>query len=106
MDGWSIGEILTMVGGFQASTWAAAGAALGVIFSAVYMLTLYRRTVFGEITNPALKAITDIDRRELIVFVPLIVGTLWLGVYPAAVLDLTSTSVEALTAGFRAAIGG
>ena len=62
--------------------------------------------MFGEITNPALKAITDIDRRELIVFVPLIVGTLWLGVYPAAVLDLTSTSVEALTAGFRAAIGG
>jgi NADH-quinone oxidoreductase subunit M len=38
-----VGEILTMVGGFQASTWAAAGAALGVIFSAVYMLTLYRR---------------------------------------------------------------
>jgi len=101
-----IGEILTLTAVYEVSTWTALFAASGVIFSAVYALTLYRNVMFGEITNPALKAITDIDRRELIVFVPLIVGTLWLGVYPAAVLDLTSTSVEALTAGFRAAIGG
>ena len=85
-----IGEMLTMVGAYQVSTWAALGAASGVILSAVYALTLYRNVMFGEITNPALKAITDIDRRELLVFVPLIIGTIWLGVYPAVVLDITA----------------
>jgi NADH-quinone oxidoreductase subunit M len=65
-----VGEILTMVGAFQANTWAAAGAALGVIFSAVYMLTLYRRTVFGQITNPKLEAIEDVNMKELICLIP------------------------------------
>ncbi|HRO32340.1 MAG TPA: NADH-quinone oxidoreductase subunit M [Brevundimonas sp.] len=101
-----VGEVLTMTGAYQASTWTALIAASGVIFSAVYALTLYRNVMFGEITNPALKTITDIDRRELILFLPLIVGTIWLGVYPAAVLDITGPSVEALTSAYRAAIGG
>ncbi len=101
-----IGEVLTMTGAYQASTWAALIAASGVIFSAVYALTLYRSVMFGEITNPKLAAITDIDKRELLLFVPLIVGTLWLGIYPAAVLDYTGPAVEALTNAYRAAIGG
>jgi len=101
-----IGEVLTMTGAYQASTWTALIAASGVIFSAVYALTLYRNVMFGEITNPALKTISDIDKRELLIFVPLIVGTIWLGVYPAAVLDITGPSVEALTSAYRAAIGG
>ncbi|MBX9574387.1 MAG: NADH-quinone oxidoreductase subunit M [Caulobacteraceae bacterium] len=101
-----IGEILTMTAVYEVSTWAALVAASGVIFSAVYALTLYRNVMFGEITNPALKAITDIDRRELILFVPLIVGTLWLGVQPGLVLDVTAASVEGVTSAYRAAIGG
>jgi NADH-quinone oxidoreductase subunit M len=101
-----IGEVLTMVGAYEVSTWAVLGAASGVILSAVYALTLYRNVMFGEITNPALKAITDIDRRELLVFVPLIIGTIWLGVYPAAVLDITQASVSAVTAAYQTAIGG
>ena len=101
-----IGEVLTMTGAYQASTWAALVAASGVIFSAVYALTLYRSVMFGEITNPKLQTITDIDKRELLLFVPLIVGTIWLGVYPAAVLDYTGPAVEALTNAYRVAIGG
>ena len=84
-----IGEILSMIGGFQASTWAAGGAALGVIFSAVYMLTLYRRTVFGEITNPALNDIKDMNRIELVTIVPLALLTLLFGVAPNLILNLT-----------------
>ena len=84
-----IGEILSMVGGFQASTWAAGGAALGVIFSAVYMLTLYRRTVFGQITNPELKTITDMNRIELVCIAPLAVLTLIFGVAPNLIFNLT-----------------
>ncbi len=101
-----IGEILTMAGAYGYSTWVAFGAAFGVILSAVYALTLYRNVMFGEITNPKLATITDIDRRELGVFVPLIIGTIWLGVQPGAVLDLTEGSVNALVATYRAAIGG
>ena len=101
-----VGEILTMTGTYQASTWASFGAATGVILSAVYALTLYRRVIFGELVNPQLAAITDVNRLELLVFVPLIVGTLWLGVYPAAVFDITTASVDQLVAFYRGAIGG
>jgi NADH-quinone oxidoreductase subunit M len=97
-----IGEILTMVGGFQASTWAAAGAALGVIFSAVYMLTLYRRTVFGQITNPDLNGIKDMNRIELVTIVPLALLTLLFGVAPNLIFNLTegaALSILSLMAG-------
>ncbi|MCR9079905.1 MAG: NADH-quinone oxidoreductase subunit M [Hyphomonadaceae bacterium] len=87
-----VGEILTMVGAFQANTWAAAGAALGVIFSAVYMLTLYRRTVFGEITNPELENIQDVNIKELICLIPLAIGTILLGILPNLIFDITRES--------------
>jgi len=101
-----IGEILTMTGAYEVSTSTAFVAALGVIVSAMYALTLYRNVMFGEIENPKLKTITDIDTRELVIFAPLILGTLWLGVQPGLVLDVTAASVEALTTTYRAAIGG
>ncbi|MFP5341261.1 MAG: proton-conducting transporter membrane subunit, partial [Gammaproteobacteria bacterium] len=89
-----IGEILTMTGIYQASTWTAFVAASGVILSAVYALTLYRRVVFGTIENPKLAEITDLDLREGLIFVPLIVGTLWLGVQPDPVFNVTAAAVE------------
>jgi NADH-quinone oxidoreductase subunit M len=101
-----IGEILTMVGAYQASTWTAFGAAFGVILSAVYALTLYRKVVFGELSNPKLFEITDLDWREVAIFAPLIIGTLWLGIYPAAVLDITASSVDALVTTYQSAVGG
>jgi len=91
-----IGEILTMVGGFQASTWAAAGAALGVIFSAVYMLTLYRRTVFGQITNPELNELKDMNRIELVTIVPLALLTLLFGVAPNLIFNLTEGATQSI----------
>ena len=83
-----------------------AGAALGVILSAVYMLTLYRRVVFGEMTNPALAQITDLTWREMAIFTPLIVSTLYLGVQPDVVFHITGASVDALVGAWRAAIAG
>lgn len=84
-----VGEILTMVGAFQANTWAAAGAALGVIFSAVYMLTLYRRTVFGKITNPELEDIEDVNIKEMICLIPLAIGTILFGILPNLIFEIT-----------------
>jgi len=101
-----VGEITTMTGVYQASTWTAFLAATGVILSAVYALTLYRRVIFGTITNPQLATITDLDWREVVVFVPLIVGTLAMGIYPAMVFDLTQASANAVVSTYQAAIGG
>jgi NADH-quinone oxidoreductase subunit M len=101
-----VGEILTMTGTYQASTWTAVIAASGVILSAMYALTLYRRVIFGEITNPALATITDLDLREAAIFVPLILSTLYLGVYPDPVFQITGASVDALVGAYQAARGG
>ena len=100
-----VGEILTMTGTYQASTWTAIVAASGVILSAVYALSLYRRVVFGDMTNAKLLTITDLDKREVLIFVPLILGTLILGVQPNLVFDLTASSVDALTTAYHAAVG-
>jgi len=101
-----VGEILTMTGTYKASTWAAIGAASGVILSAMYALTLYRAVVFGEMKNPALAGITDLTKREVLLFVPLIAGTLILAVYPALIFDVTAASVQNLVTAFQAATGG
>jgi NADH-quinone oxidoreductase subunit M len=101
-----VGEILTMTGAYKASTWTALIAASGVILSAVYALTLYRRVIFGEIANPALAEITDLEKREVWIFAPLVIATLVLGVAPALVFDITQASVDQLVAAYAAAIGG
>ncbi|HVN00581.1 MAG TPA: NADH-quinone oxidoreductase subunit M [Caulobacteraceae bacterium] len=101
-----VGEILTMTGAYRASTWTVIIAATGVILSAVYMLTVYRRVIFGEITNSALSAITDLNQREVLIFAPLIVGTLALGLSPGMVFQVTGAATDALVAAFHAATGG
>jgi NADH-quinone oxidoreductase subunit M len=101
-----VGEILTMTGTYGVSTWTAIVAATGVIFSAVYALSLYRRVVFGTITNAKLAGITDMDWREVAIFAPLIASTLVLGVQPGLVMNLTQASVDHLVSAYQAAIGG
>jgi NADH-quinone oxidoreductase subunit M len=101
-----VGEILTMTGTYGVSTWAALFATTGIILSAVYALSLYRRAVFGELTNPKLAGIADLELREVWIFVPLIVGTLWLGVQPNAIFTITQTSVDHLVSAYHAALGG
>ena len=101
-----VGEILTMTGAYGASTWTALFAATGVILSAVYALTLYRRVVFGEITNPALATISDLDWREVAIFAPLIASTLILGLQPSLIFDITGPAVDQLVSAFTAARGG
>jgi len=97
------GEILTMVGAFQVNAWVAAGAALGVIFSAAYALTLYRKVAFGVIENPKLDGILDLDAREWVTFLPLIIATLVMGLAPSYVLDFTSISSAAIANAFAGA---
>ena len=91
-----VGEFLTLAGVFQVSTWVAFFATTGVILSACYALWLYRRVVFGDLIKESLKTIKDMDRREKLIFAPLVAATIVLGVYPAFVLDITGPAVAAL----------
>jgi NADH-quinone oxidoreductase subunit M len=99
-----VGEILTMTGGYGVATWAVFVAASGGILSAVYQLTLYKRVVFGELTNPELFSISDLEAREVLIFIPLIVGAIWLGFYPTAVFQFTQASAQALASAYQSAI--
>ena len=91
-----IGEFLVLLGAFQVNAWICALAALGVILGAAYMLYLYRRIIFGELTKDVLKNIADMSPREWAVFAPLIILTLWMGIYPLPFLDIMHVSVENL----------
>ncbi|WP_430449225.1 NADH-quinone oxidoreductase subunit M [Rhodophyticola sp.] len=99
-----VGEFLTLVGVFQVNTWIGVLAATGVILSAGYALWLYRRVVFGDLIKESLKSITDMTRRERMIFAPLIVMTLLLGVYPSLVTDIIGPSVEALLTNYDVAL--
>jgi len=100
-----VGEILTLTGTYGASTWPAIIGVSGIILSAVYGLSLYRRVVFGQITNPALSSITDLVNREMLLFAPLIVATLALGFQPSLIFGVTDTASAHLAQAFQAATG-
>jgi NADH-quinone oxidoreductase subunit M len=91
-----VGEFLTLVGIFQVNTWVALFAATGVILSAAYALWLYRKVVFGVLSKESLKGLLDLSPREKTVIYPLVVLTIFFGVYPAPVFDATAASVQAL----------
>ena len=99
-----VGEFLVLVGAFKANTWVATLAATGLILSAAYALWLYRKIIFGELTKDSLKGILDMNRREIAVFLPLLLLSLWMGVYPASFLDPMAASVDKLVGDYQAAI--
>jgi len=99
-----VGEFLTLIGAFRANTWVAIFATSGVILSAAYALYLYRRVIFGALEKVSLKSIMDLSPREIVVLAPLVVLTIFFGIYPAPVLDVTAKSVKALLANYEQAI--
>ncbi|BBK37363.1 NADH-quinone oxidoreductase subunit M [Allostella sp. ATCC 35155] len=91
-----VGEFLVLVGAFRANTWVALLATTGVVLGCTYMLYLYRRVIFGKLTRDDLKAMLDLDRREIAIFAPLVVLVLWMGIYPSSFLDLMELPVGQL----------
>jgi len=91
-----VGEFLTLLGAFKANTWVAIFATTGVILSAAYALYLYRRVALGALEKPSLKAIQDMNAREWVVLVPLVLLVIFFGFYPAPILDVTAVSVRNL----------
>ncbi len=89
-----IGEILILIGIFQVNMFVAAMAATSLILGPAYMLYLYRRVIFGAFKKKNLIAINDLTLREKIIFAPLVILVIWMGVYPAPFLDVLHVSVE------------
>lgn len=99
-----VGEFLTLIGTFQVNSWVTLVATTGVIFSACYALYLYRRVIFGELEKPNLKSITDMNKREMSYLIPLIILTIFFGIYPQPILDVMSVSVQKLIGDYNQAL--
>ena len=99
-----VGEFLVLVGAFKVNFWLAGLGSLGMILGAAYMLYLYRRVIFGSITRDDLRGILDLSAREVAVFAPLVVLTLWMGVYPSSFSGFFDAAVNAMVDHHHAAI--
>ena len=91
-----VGEFLILIGSFKSpvlnSWWYTVFAASGVILAAVYLLWMYQRVVFGEVKNPKLDGIADMNKREMIVLLPIFIFIVWIGIYPSTFLNVSKES--------------
>jgi len=88
-----IGEFTILQGAFEANRIWAAFAVSGLILGAAYLLWLYQRTMLGQVTNGKNLTIPDMNLRELAVFAPLIVWSVWIGIYPKPYFDILQQPV-------------
>jgi NADH-quinone oxidoreductase subunit M len=99
-----VGEFLVIIGSLQVNFWLALLGGMGMILGAAYMLYLYRRVIFGRITRDDLRAILDLSPREWVVFAPLIILTLWMGIYPSSFTSYFDATVGAMVQSHTAAV--
>jgi NADH-quinone oxidoreductase subunit M len=89
-----VGEFLVLLGSFGIYPWATAIATTGVIFAAAYLLWAVQRMIFNPLDKPENEGLTDLTRREVAVLLPLLVGIVWLGLYPGPVLRRMEPATE------------
>jgi NADH-quinone oxidoreductase subunit M len=91
-----VGEWMVILGTVKANFWLAALAATALIFGAAYNLWMVKRVYFGEVANPNVKALTDIDGREFLMLALLAAAVMWMGLYPKPFTDVMHVSVTQL----------
>jgi len=91
-----VGEFLTLLAAFRFNTWLALIGTTGVVLSAAYALWLYRRVIFGPLEKVSLQGIADLNTREMIFMIPLVLATIFYGVYPKPIFDVTRASTAHL----------
>jgi len=89
-----VGEFLILFGSFSAYPILAALGVVGIILSAIYMLSMYQKVFFGKLENEKNKKMKDLKVREWIYLVPIILLIVWIGVYPNALLKKMDASVS------------
>jgi len=89
-----VGEFLVLLGSFGPYPWATGLATTGVIFAAAYMLWALQRMIFNRLDNPENEGLKDLTRRELAVLLPLLVGIVWLGLFPGPVLRRMESATQ------------
>jgi len=91
-----IGEFTILQGAFEANWHWAAWAVVGIVLGAAYMLWLYQRTMFGACDNPKNQVLKDLNWREIMTLVPLIVWAFWIGLYPKPFFNVLDKPVTAI----------
>ncbi len=82
-----VGEFLVLIGSFREYPIATGIATTGVIFAAAYLLWALQRLIFNRLDNPENLGLKDLTTREVVVLAPLLIGIVWMGLYPKPVLD-------------------
>ena len=91
-----IGELLILIGAFKASVGFGLTATLGLLLGAMYLLWMYKRVMYGEITNEENRKLKDMTGREYAYMLPILLFIVWIGVYPKPFLDKMDSSVTHL----------
>ncbi len=95
-----VGEFLTLLGAFKSpflnSYWFTIVGASGVIFAAVYLLWMFQRVMYGTNDNPKNHHLTDMNKSEWSMLVPIVIFIVWIGVYPKTFLNISENSTRAL----------
>ena len=97
-----IGEFSILQGAFAKSFWWALLACTGIVLGAAYLLWLYQRIFFGELSNPANAKLPDLTFREQLTLAPLVVLAFWIGLYPKPFFDVLRVPSESIVR----AVGG
>jgi NADH-quinone oxidoreductase subunit M len=101
-----VGEFTILLGAFGsqalASPWFAGLATLGVILAAIYLLHMFEKVFLGPIRHPENAALKDINWREILTLVPILVLILWIGLYPRPFFQLMAPAVDQLAAALQA----
>ena len=93
-----IGEFTILQGAFEANWHWAAWAVVGIVLGAAYMLWLYQRTMFGTCDNPKNQVLKDLNFREIMTLVPLVLWAFWIGLYPKPFFSVLEKPVAAIVA--------
>ena len=89
-----VGEFLVLLSIFSVNTYFAVFATTGVVLAATYSLWLYRKIIFGQLIKDDLKDILDLSFREIVIFVPLTLLTIGIGIYPIPILEIIEPSSQ------------
>jgi NADH-quinone oxidoreductase subunit M len=91
-----VGEFMVLMGAIKVNFWYAFAAGSTLVFGAAYTLWMYKRVIFGAVTNHHVAELTDINAREILIMSILAIFVLGMGVYPLPFAEILHTSVNDL----------